>query len=82
MVHQLLTKPSVSDKALPNALDGSLITLKLTRDQSVEQRCDYARWLMGPNVVNENKVMSLEKIFILGAIKEDRKKQSSSSQSM
>ena len=61
MVHQLLNKPS--DQALSNALDGSRINLKLTRDRpaerntldTIEQRYDYARWLMGPNVVNENK---------------------------
>ena len=63
IVHQLLNKPSFSDQALSNALDGSLITLKLTRDRPAEritvdtreQRYDYASWLMGPNVVNENK---------------------------
>ena len=61
--HQLLNKPSFSDQALSNALDGSLITLKLRRNRPAErntvdtkeQRYDYARWLMGPNVVNENK---------------------------
>ena len=63
MVHQLLNKPYFSEQALSNALDGSLITLKLTRDRpaerntvnTIEQRYDYARWLMGPKVVNENK---------------------------
>ena len=63
MVHQLLNKPSFIDLALSNAPDRSLITLKLTRDRPVErntvdkieQHYDYARWLMGPNVVNDNK---------------------------
>ena len=62
MVHQLLNKPSFSDQALSNALDGSLITLKLTTDRpaerntvdTIEQLCDFAHWLMGPKVVNEN----------------------------
>ena len=37
MAHQLLNKPSFSDQALSNALDGSLITLKLTRDRTAER---------------------------------------------
>ena len=60
MVHQLLKKPSFSDQALSNALDGTPITLKLTRDRpaerntvdKIEQHYGYARWLMGPNVIN------------------------------
>ena len=67
MVDQLLNKPSFSDQALSNALDGSLLTFETYKGQTerntvdkIEQRCDYARWLMGPYVVNENKLMSLE----------------------
>ena len=53
--HQFLNKPSFSDQALSNALDGSLIALKLRRNRpaerntvvdTIEQRYDYARWLM------------------------------------
>ena len=59
MIRQFFNKPSFSDQALSSALDGSLITLKLTRDRPVErntvdrveQRYDYARWLICPNVV-------------------------------
>ena len=64
MVHYLLIQPSFSDQALPNALEGSLITLRLTSDRpvernvvdTIEQRYEYAGWLMGSNVVNENMV--------------------------
>ena len=63
MVHHLINKPSFFDQVLSKALDGPLINLKLTRDRpaernavdTIEQRYDYARWLMDPNVVNQNK---------------------------
>ena len=63
-LHQILNhKPQFSDQALSAHLDGSLITLKLARDEpaerntpsTIEERYHYAIWLMGPNVVNEKK---------------------------
>ena len=67
MVHQLLSKPSFPDHALSNAF----ITLKLTWDRpgkrntvdTKEQRYDYARWLMGPNVASENKFFIDENVI-------------------
>ena len=67
MVHQLLNKLSFPDHALSNAF----ITLKLTWDRpgkrntvdTKEQRYDYARWLMGPNVASENKFFIDENVI-------------------
>ena len=84
MVHQLLNKQSFSEQTLSNALDGSPISLTLTEDRpaerntvdTIEQRYDYARWLMGPNVVNENKFFIDELGINIHTmrINEDRKK--------
>ena len=62
-IHATLNKPPFSDQSLAKWLDGQIITLKLARDvpaqrnspEVIDERFQYAHWLMSPDVVNETK---------------------------